>query len=165
MYTRVLPEPWTYAYISQTAPSTGRKGSVQKTWPYLQFLLHRLDSVLLAGQIGSGVAALSVQVQDLTVTLLPHLVIRLHRQISMTHPMLHHLHLLSQQLSSLSHTHAHTRAHTHTHTHTHTHDASGLNIKSCTLWLKRKAKRSCLKSTEKQTPPRKDFMAEYIRNV
>lgn len=109
MYIRAVPEPWTYASISQTAPSTGRKGSVQNTWyflwSYLQFLLHRLDSVLLAGQIGSGVAALSVQVQDLTVTLLPHLVIRLHRQISMTHPMLHHLHLLSQQLSSLWHTH------------------------------------------------------------
>lgn len=74
-------------------------------WSYLQLLLHRLDSVLLAGQIGSGVAALSRQVQDLTVTFLPHLIISLHRQISMTHPMFHHLHLLDQQLSSLSNAH------------------------------------------------------------
>lgn len=68
---------------------------------YLQSLLQGLDAVLLAGQVGPGVAALPGQVKHLAVALLPHLVVGVDGQVTVAHALLHHLHLLRQQLRRL----------------------------------------------------------------
>ena len=74
----------------------------------LQAFLQRLDAVLLAGQGGADVAVLHGEEEDLGVALVPHLAEGVQGQLAVTHALLHHLHLLLQQLFGL-HTHTTTQ--------------------------------------------------------
>ena len=69
----------------------------------LQPLLHRLDSVLLPGEVRSCVPLLRRQEQDLGQALLPHLSVRLKRELSVPHSLLDILHLPFQQQLGLLH--------------------------------------------------------------
>ena len=68
---------------------------------YIKALLQRFNAVFLAGEVSSSVAVLTGNEEHLRIALLPHLAVRLHRQLTVTHSRLHVLHLLAEQRSRL----------------------------------------------------------------
>ena len=63
----------------------------------LETFLKRLNAVLLAGEVGTGVPVLWGQEQHLRVALFPHLGECLQGEVTVTHSLLHHLHFILQQ--------------------------------------------------------------------
>lgn len=95
---------WIRAQSCATLPPTGRKETSMLTNclpAYLQPLLQGLNTILLARQVGPGIAALAGKVEHLAVALFPHLVVGVDGQVTVAHTLLHHLHLLSQKLRGL----------------------------------------------------------------
>ncbi len=68
---------------------------------HLELLVERLNAVLLAGEAGTRVPVLRGQVEHLGVALLPHLCVRVQRQVAVSHAMLHVLHFLLEQCLGL----------------------------------------------------------------